>query len=141
MGQSSIDRVGYDEGFFYKLYGGIRKKYYGFEGSYNRLAKFEVTGNNSGTIYSSGITGTGMIFIPLTDNFELFIKAGFLSWSATGEFNGAPLSNNKGTDLTYGGGMQYAITSKTTLRIEYVRFKDVVGGELTSVSTGFSYIF
>jgi len=141
LGKSEIDLENYDFGFFYKLYGGIRSKYYGFEGSYNRLAKFEVAGANGGSISTSGMEGALIIFIPFTDNFEIFTKVGVFIWSATGLINGSPISENKGNDLTYGAGIQYGITENSILRIEYQVFEEVIGGEITSASMGYAYRF
>lgn len=141
MGKSTIARDGYDQGFFYKVYAGIRTKYYGFEGSYNRLAKFDIAGGTSGSVSASGIEASGITFLPISNNLELFMKVGFLSWSATGRINGGFVPKNKGTDLTYSAGAQYNVAEKVVLRTEYQRFKNVVGGDITSVSAGFSYRF
>jgi len=141
LGQSSINLSGYDQAFFYKLYAGTRKKHYGFEGSYNRLAKFDLSGNNSGSVSASGIEAAGIIFLPTTNNLELFVKLGFISWSATGKINGGFVPQNNGNDLTYSVGAQYEVADKIKLRAEYQWFRDVIGGDLTSVSTGISYRF
>jgi len=139
LGESSIDLDGYDPGFFYKAYGGIRSKYYGFEGAYMRLARFDLIEGNTGSISSSGIEVSGVLFLPLSSNLELFLKAGVFSWSASGDFNGGLIPQNKGTDVTYGGGFQYSITENIAVRAEYQQFKDVLGGEVTSPSLGIKY--
>jgi len=141
LGQSSITLDGYDQGFFYKAYGGIRKKYYGFEGSYNRLATFDITGNNSGSVSVSGIEAAGITFLPITNKLELFFKVGFFAWSATGKINGGFVPKNKGTDLSYSLGEDYNVAEKITLRAEYQWFSGVLGDDITSVSTGLSYRF
>ncbi len=141
IGQSSINVEGYDQGFFYKLYGGMRKKYYGFEASYNRLARFDISGNNTGSVSVSGIEASGITFLPILNNIELFIKVGFFSWSATGRINGGFIPKNKGNDLTYSAGAQYNVAQKVKLRAEYQRFKGVLGDDITSVSTGVSFRF
>lgn len=139
VGQSEIDLTGYDYGFFYKIYGGVRKKYYGFEGNYTRLARFDITGANTGSVNASGIGVSVISFLPLTSNFEVFIKVGFFSWSATGRINGSLLSKNQGTNSSYAFGAQYNATENVTLRAEYQRFKGVLGDNISSISTGISY--
>jgi hypothetical protein len=139
LGQSSIDLEGYHEGFFYKAYGGIRSKYYGFEGAYMRLARFDITGQNTGSIGTSGIEGSGILFLPLSSNLEFLIKAGIFSWSASGDYNGGLIPQNKGTDITYGIAAQYTITENFSLRIEYQQFKNVLNGEVTTPSFGIKY--
>jgi len=139
MGQSSIDLEGYDPGFFYKIYGGIRNKYLGFEGSYNRLARFDISGKDNGSVSASGIAGSVIAFLPVISNFELFAKLGIFSWSATGEINTKPPINNKGTDITYAFGMQYNVSKKLTVRTEYQVYKDVLSGEVTSMTVGLGF--
>ena len=139
LGQSSINLDNYDNGFFYKIYGGIRSEYFGFEGSYIRLARFDLSGSNTGSISSSGIEGSGIIFLPLTTNFEFILKAGVFSWSASGEINGGLIPKNKGTDVAYAIGAQYSISEKFKLRAEYQQFNNVLGGKVTSPSLGLYY--
>ncbi len=139
FGQSSIGLTGYDKGFFYKAYGGVRNKYYGFEGTYNRLAQFDISGNNTGSVSVSGIEATGITFLPITNNLEIFLKIGFYSWSATGRVNGGFIPQNKGTDLSYSFGANYNVAEKITLRAEYQWFKGVLGDDISSIATGFSY--
>jgi len=139
VGQSSIDIDGYDDGLFYKVYGGIRSKYFGFEGSYIRLARFDLSGSNTGSISSSGIEGSAMVFLPLTTNFEFILKAGVFSWSASGDINGGLIPKNKNTDVTYGIGAQYSISEKLKLRAEYQQFNSVLDGKVTSPSLGLYY--
>ncbi len=139
LGQSSIDLEGYEPGFFYKAYGGIRGKYYAFEGAYMRLARFDLSGQNTGSISASGIEGSGVLFLPLTSNLEILLKVGVFSWSASGDFNGGRVPKNKGTDTTLGVGAQYTITGNFSLRLEYQQFKGVLGGEVTSSSLGIKY--
>jgi len=141
LGQSTITLDGYDQGFFYKAYGGFRSQYIGFEGSYNRLANFDITGANNGSVSASGIEAAAISFLPVSQNLELFVKLGFFSWSATGKINGGFIPKNKGTDLTYSFGAQYDVAEKVTLRAEYQWFKDVLGGDISSVSTGISFKF
>ncbi len=69
-------------------------------------------------------------FLPLGTRAELFGAAGFYDWEAETE----TVKVDDGTDLTYGLGLQFHLSDRWSLRGEWARFVDVVGGDVDWVS-------
>ncbi len=76
-------------------------------------------------IDASGWTADAVLTLPLTERINPYGKIGALFWEADGRSQGVtpPISSNEdGTDLTYGVGVNFGITEMIALRAEYERF-------------------
>jgi opacity protein-like surface antigen len=71
-------------------------------------------------LYAVALYGVGIL--PLSDQFELFVKLGGAYWDgkAKAKFMGLSASSDEsGTELAYGLGASYAFTDKFAARVEY----------------------
>lgn len=132
-------------------------KYFAAEGFYADFGKAELTGNNGdtfafrGTTYqftannvtislagkSFGFAGVGIL--PVHEMVAPFVKVGVHFWDAEGSVassaGNASLTDD-GTDIYFGGGVQFNIHENVAFRAEYERFKfddedvDYISGSL-----------
>lgn len=99
-------------------------------GKFNDYIGLELAGNDYGesenNIYSSDLTGLTlalMVYLPLTDSFELFVKGGQLWWEADTEVFGTYDDTLDGEETFYGVGMNFNFTDTLSLRVEMERYK------------------
>lgn len=113
-----------DEDFGFKVFGGYRfHKNFAVELDY--LDFGETDDNILGIdteldIYAVALYGVGIL--PLSEQFELFVKLGAASWDAEADasFMGISVSDDEdGTDLAYGLGASFAFTDQFAVRVEY----------------------
>lgn len=127
---------GKDSGF--KLYGGYQfGQYFGVELAYIDLGTATYSGTFGGSPVTGGkidIWGLGLFAVgiwPVSSDFSLFGKLGFLSWEAEWRdvTGGTPFSGtDSDSDLAGGLGLSYSFTKNLGARLEWERFK-VGGGE------------
>jgi OOP family OmpA-OmpF porin len=139
-GSISLDEG--DSGF--KIFAGYQfNKNIAVEGFYADLGSFSLTGDagetytlngQAASFLSSGKSvidsttfGVAAVFsLPITDSFSTYAKLGFHSWDMEGNTHllAAPgLSNEDGTDVMYGLGVNVSLMDNLSLRVEYERFK------------------
>lgn len=127
---------GKDTGF--KLYGGYQfNQYFAMEGGYVDLGTATYSGTFGGSPVTGGkidIWGLGFFAVgiwPVSSDFSLFGKLGFLSWEAKwSDVTGGTSfsSTDSGSDLAGGIGLTYHFTKNLGARVEWERFK-AGGGE------------
>lgn len=83
-------------------------------------------GNAEGNGYSSDLTGVTlalMVYLPLTDSFELFVKGGQLWWENDVKVLNTFDDTLDGEEIFYGAGMNFNFTETLSLRVELERYK------------------
>lgn len=89
-----------------------------------------------------GADGYGLSIVgllPVSENFDLFAKAGLFHWSADLTTNFDVSAGDDGTDATYGIGAAYNMDT-VTLRAEFERY-DLSGDEVDMISAGVALNF
>jgi OOP family OmpA-OmpF porin len=126
----------------YKLIGGWRfVDWFAVEANYVDL------GNGSDKVLGekievdvSGWTLSAVGFLPIGP-VDLFARVGAVNWSADLEAPAIDLrSSDDGTDLTYGGGVQFRVWS-ISLRAEYERFDVADADTVDMISVGATWTF
>lgn len=155
--QTSIDEDERDTG--YKIFGGYRfNKYWALEGGYFDLGEFSFTattlpaGTLSGRIKVKGVNLDLVGFIPFTEKFAAFGRAGANYAEAKDKFTATGLVNvldpsrkERDTNYKFGVGLQYAFTPSFAMRAEAERYRinDAVGndGDIDLFSLGVLFGF
>jgi opacity protein-like surface antigen len=89
----------------------------------------------------------GMGILPFGDNFQLYGKFGayFGETDTVNDFGSAGTTSgaDSNIDLTYGLGVQYALTKQWGVRAEWQRYQDMSSGsvDLDAVTIGVVYRF
>lgn len=143
----------------FKLYGGYQfNRYLAVEGGYFDLGQFTYeattlpTGTVSGELKVRGVNLDLVGFLPFTEKFSAFARAGVTQartrdrFSATGFASVQdPERSKSNTGYKLGVGVQYALVPSLGLRVEAERFRidDAVGskGDIDLVSIGLLYRF
>lgn len=130
-----------DSGIAYKLYGGVRlNPMFGIEGGYRSFNDTEISGKDgSGNPTSldksiSGFDVEAVGFFPVTQDIELFGKAGLMKWSQDTEKKETIQTVKKeesGVGLILGGGAHYQMNDNIAFRGEWERVFST-GGENSS---------
>lgn len=108
-----------DERVSYKGIAGLRLgSIFAIEGQYIQFGEFE---EGLRSFDSDGWSVSGILELPLGDNFAVFGKGGVLFWDADAEV-GAVSASDDGNDGTYGVGVRLSLTQSLLLRIEYDRY-------------------
>lgn len=159
-GISSMDSSGIDEDdIAYRGYVGWGfNEYLSVEASYTKLGEFDQRVQadlSTGTVTDAeikGFTAAAVLTIPITDDFEVFGKAGVLAYEAdwrqvvdagTGavETISTNVFDDNDTDFGFGAGLMYRFNDHVALRGEWERFQagdfdvDILG---LSLQVGFS---
>jgi len=130
----------------YKVFGGWRfMKFFGVEGGY---VDFGAPDGSAGGGVDAKVEGTGwdamaVGILPLGKHFEIFGKAGFVSWSTDVKLSGASTgtSSDSGNDTMYGLGAAFKFGKRLAVRLEYENFNvsDIDTVDLTSVGVDFRF--
>jgi OmpA-OmpF porin, OOP family len=131
IGASDLAAGGFNgNDFAFKIFAGYDfMKYVGVEGAYMD------GGNPSDHGFDIGLTGWDLAvrgMWPVTDNFELFAKLGYVWWDVSTHGYGS----DSGDDLMYGAGAGYRFGDHLGLRGEWERMdiKDTSRADLWTVS-------
>lgn len=112
----------------WKVFGGARfDPMFGAEVAYNKLGATSKSGTTGGTPASmsndlSGISASGVAYLPISPQIEGFGKAGALFWDReTTQTTGTTSNNSKadGTSPLLGAGAQYRLNDNLHLRGEW----------------------
>lgn len=112
----------------WKVFGGARfNPMFGAEVAYNKLGKTQKNGTSSGQSASmanslSGISATGVGYLPIAPNIETFGKAGALFWNReTTQTTGTKTMDSKADGISpmVGIGAQYRLNENVYLRGEW----------------------
>jgi OOP family OmpA-OmpF porin len=79
--------------------------------------------------------------LPMSENFDLFAKIGFLSWDASGSIDGFDAGSDSGEDLALGFGGRVKTGGGFALRAEYEWFDIKDTDSAWMLSAGFEYSF
>lgn len=148
-----------DTGF--KGYAGVKiNQYFALEAHYADLGESSLSGNNGDTFVLDGTTFqftatadiaveaqsyglAAVLFIPVTDKFSPFVKAGFQVWDleadVTSSAGNARLSDD-GTDPFFGVGFEATVAEGFKLRAEYELY-DFDGDDVEFLSAGLTIAF
>jgi len=120
-----------DSGVSYKLYGGARlNPMFGIEGGYRSFNDTKISGTDgSGNATSleksiSGYDVEAVRFFPVTQEIELFGKAGLMKWNqdtVKNETIGTTENSEDSVSLLLGGGAEYKMNDNIKLRGEWER--------------------
>jgi OOP family OmpA-OmpF porin len=147
---SELDTDGYfdysfddsDTGF--NIYGGLKfNEYFGFELSYTDFGKqngsmsiydylYDVGGIYDASLEVSGFGVSVVGFFPLSDDLNLFLKAGTFAWDvdlSVGPYSGS----DDDSDLLFGFGAEYRLNDQFSLRGAW-EMVDVEGADLDMLS-------
>jgi len=105
----------------YKLFGAYTfSNYFGIEGGYIDFGapSDNILGQN-GEIDASGWNLYGVGTIPLSQNFDIFARAGVVSWDADSRIDGVLVDVDDGNDLALGIGGRLNFTDNLGLRTEF----------------------
>jgi OOP family OmpA-OmpF porin len=148
---SFVDNNGH---FAYKLFGGYDfNRYFALEGSYFDPGKFSYVattvpnGTLSGRMRLNGVALDALAFLPFSDKFSAFGRAGVNYAKAKDSFTGTgavnvlnPDSSKRAANYKLGLGLQYSFTPSFAMRAEAerLRISDPVGpkGDIHMYSLG-----
>ena len=133
---ASVSFSGNDTGW--KAIAGWRVlKFFAAEADYIDFGNVE---DNNIKVGNTGIEVAGLGILPFGKHFEIFAKAGFISWDTTLDTTGIHTSDN-GNDGMYGGGAAFRIGESLQIRVEYERFDipDTDKVDFASASATFTF--
>ena len=130
-----------DEDTGMKIFGGFKfNPNFGLEASWVDLG--EVSASASGVTVTGEVDGFGLAvmgMIPLNEKFGFFGKVGAYMWDATVSGPGGSVSDD-GTDIMFGAGVNWNLTTRFGLRAEWERF-DIDGDDVDFLSIGAQFNF
>jgi hypothetical protein len=91
------------------------------------------------TIFSGSLYGVGAL--GLSDSFDLFAKAGVVSWEADSLIDGIPVDADDGEDLALGIGASFNANETFGLRAEFDWFDVDDADAVWMASVGFEIRF
>ncbi|MEX2353030.1 MAG: OmpA family protein, partial [Gammaproteobacteria bacterium] len=159
QGFTSVTIEDEDRDFGYKLFGGYQfGKFISVEGGYFDIGKFGYTAEMipAGTL-DAAITVRGLNldlvgYLPITEQFSAFARAGVNHAKVKGKFAGTglatvttPTTSERDTNYKFGFGLQYFLSERLGLRAEAERYRidDSLGtkGDVDLFSVGLVYRF
>jgi OmpA-OmpF porin, OOP family len=131
-----------DEDTGMKIFGGFKfNPNVGLEASWVDLGEVSASvpgGTATGEVDGFGLAVVGMI--PLNEKFGLFGKVGAYMWDSTVSAPGFGSVSDDGTDIMFGGGVNWNLTTRFGLRAEWERF-DIDGDNIDFISIGAQFNF
>ncbi|MBN1006917.1 outer membrane beta-barrel protein [Amphritea pacifica] len=125
----------------YKIFGGYRyNDYFAVEAFYADFGDLELS--NGAVTVSEETSGYGLSavgLLPVTENIDLFAKAGVMRWSIDATSNIGGTAGNDGNDITFGVGAEYTL-DVVTVRAEMERF-EIGDSSMDLVSVGLALNF
>ena len=125
-----------------KIFGGFKfNQNLGLEASWVDLGEVSATGPGgtaTGEVDGFGLAVMGMI--PLNEKFGLFGKVGAYMWDSTVSAPGFGSVSDDGTDIMFGAGVNWNLTTHFGLRAEWERF-DIDGDDIDFISIGAQFNF
>ena len=124
-----------------KVFGGWKlADWFGLEAAYVDLGTAEIDApGTSVDLDADGFSLSGVGFLPLSDNFDLFAKAGAYTWDVEASGVAGTLDDD-GTDATYGVGARVGLNDNVALRAELERYEiDDYDVDVASVGVEFMW--
>lgn len=142
-GQADPDESGIDDATGWKAYVGYKfNPYLGLQVGYDRLGEFDIEGTSEEADVSGwNLSAVGSWPIPPNPNVVLFGKVGAYAWTVDTDIADAALTDDDGTDLTFGVGAMYRLPNDIGLRAEWDRYQDVSETDVDFLSAGLSFGF
>lgn len=112
-------------------------RYLAIEGGYSDFGDAQTSGFTvvgglpiTVTIKTTAFELVGVGLLPVSDAFSVYTKIGFFRYESEGSASGAAVgtSSDKGTELTFGLGAQYAFARNLAARLEWQRYFNVESG-------------
>ena len=127
----------------YKLFGTYMfNDYFGIEGGWMSFGDpSDTVGGIDVEISADGFDLFAVGALPVSDSFDLFAKAGMLSWDADLTVDGIDEGSDSGEDLALGIGARFTGASGFGFRAEYEYFDIVDADSVWVLSVGFEYAF
>jgi hypothetical protein len=115
------------------------------EGFYADLGEAEATDSfgDSVTAEADGFGVSLMPMAPVSDQADVFLKAGLFNWEADATVNisgSTATGSDDGSDPFFGLGLRYRVGDQGSFRVEYEQF-DLDGDDVTMFSGGWSFYF
>jgi len=140
----SADGISFDsDDSGYKLFGNYTfNNGFGIEGGYIDFGKpSDTILGQTVSIDAAGWTLYGVGNLGLSESFDLFAKAGVVSWEADSLLNGMRVDTDDGEDLALGIGARFGAGSALGLRAEFEWFDLDDADAVWMASVGFEFRF
>ena len=139
----------------WKIFGGYMfNRHFGLEVAYVDLGEVSYSGTftdpdgtvpvTGGKVEVAGVNLSAIGAVPVTEQFSVFGKLGFLFWDAEANdtTDGQPFSaQDDGADLSFGVGLGYNFTRNLGVRAEWEMFQNVSDADVSLVSVGLLWRF
>jgi OOP family OmpA-OmpF porin len=133
MGTSEVDTLNVDDTSFKLTAGYTANQNLGIE---IQVISFGEFFNGIGNVDVTGVSFDGVGYLPVSSQVSLFAKFGMISYTA--EFYGL---EDTGSELMYGLGGQFDVSSNLAIRAEYENYNDISGSDISMLSAGIIYTF
>ncbi len=119
--------------------------YFAIEGGYNNFGQFEQTVDVEGvptdvSLKADGFTLGGLAYVPLSDRFSLFGRAGAYFWDGDAEINNVTAATPEDANFYFGAGVRFALSDKLSATLDGSR-SDLDGASSTVLSVGLDFQF
>jgi OmpA-OmpF porin, OOP family len=139
----------------WKIFGGFMfNRHFGLEVAYVDLGEVSYSGTTDafgpielvtdGKVEVAGVNISAVGAVPVTEQFSVFGKLGFLFWDAEANdiTGGRPFSaTDDGADLSFGVGLGYNFTRNLGVRAEWEMFQNISDADVSLVSVGLLWRF
>ncbi|MCE7903799.1 MAG: hypothetical protein DYH20_14465 [Gammaproteobacteria bacterium PRO9] len=133
-----------DKSTGFKLFTGYRiNKWLGLEGSYHNFGRFKEdlpAPDGDVQVDIDGFSVTGLLFAPLSKDFEAFAKAGWYTFDQQAIVDDTVTSRNSPDGLTLGAGARAYLSDRFAVRADADWF-DIDDADLWSINLGIEYLF
>ena len=121
VGYSNPNLSGFDDATSFGITAGVQfSGHFALEAGYVDLG--EADGPTDNTLEADGFTTAARAIVPVCDTLALTFKAGLFFWDwelSTSQGR----ATNDGVDWTYGGGLDFKLSSNATLGLEFTRYE------------------
>jgi OOP family OmpA-OmpF porin len=119
--------------------------YFAVEAGYNNFGNFEQTVDVDGvptevSLKADGFTLGGLGYVPLSDRFSLFGRAGAYFWDGDAEINNVTAATPEDANFYFGAGVRFALSDKLSATLDGSRY-DLDGASSTVLSVGLDIRF
>jgi len=119
--------------------------YFAVEAGYNNFGQFEQTVDVEGaptevSLKADGFTLGGLGYVPLSDRFSLFGRAGAYFWDGDAEINNVTAATPEDANFYFGAGVRFALSDKLSATLDGSRY-DLDGASSTVLSVGLDIRF
>ena len=146
VGQTDYDlknAYSFDHGDSFAISGGYRfNENFALELSYIDLGDGKDNVDPVWTVEVDGFNLAAVGIIPISKQFELFAKVGMFKWDGKVDEKGTgKIADGDGTELSYGAGLAYNLSSQFSIVLEYQVFDFDDGDDADNISAGVRYNF